>query len=206
MIKTLVFDIGNVVWAYEPLQKKLFSAWAKLLNLNYDTFYQRYLGVYKLLETDKLNLSDYFLSQNLDPKPFFKILNSLYSSKNFKKYLFKDTLVLISDLKKRGYQVGYLSNAENYHYPLIHQRLNPLFNFGITSWQTKIRKPDPRIFTQIFKYTDSLPSEVIFIDDIEENVIAAQNYGLYALHFQNPQKLLSDLSLIPNFFHDKIDQ
>jgi len=206
MIKTIVFDIGNVVWAYEPLQKKLLTAWAKLLNTDYQTFYQQYLQIYKHLETNDLTLSQYFLSQNLDPKPFLDILNSTYSPNNFKKYLIKDTLSLISNLKMMGYQIGYLSNAENYHYPLIHQRLNPLFDFGITSWQVKIRKPDPKIFFEIFKYTSALPSEVIFIDDIKENVVSAQKYGLLSIHYQNPRKLISDLSLIPNFFHDRIDQ
>jgi putative hydrolase of the HAD superfamily len=200
MIKTIVFDIGNVVWAYEPLQKKLFTAWAKLLNTNYQTFYQQYFHFYQYFETNDLTLSDYFLSQNLDPKPFLNILHSTYSPSNFRKYLIKDTLSLISDLKKIGYQVGYLSNAENYHYPLIHQRLDHYFDFGITSWQAKIRKPDPKIFAEIFKYTSALPSEVLFIDDIQENVISAKNYGLQAIHFQNSQKLLSDLTLIPNFF------
>jgi len=206
MIKTIVFDIGNVVWAYEPLQKKLLTSWAKLLNTDYHTFYQQYLQIYKHLETNDLTLTDYFLSQKLDPKPFLDILNSTYSLNNFKKYILKDTLSLISDLKKRGYQIGYLSNAENYHYPLIHQRLDHYFDFGITSWQAKIRKPDPQIFAEIFKHTSVLPSEVLFIDDIEENITSAKNYGLHAIHFQNPQKLLSDLSLFPNFFHDRIDQ
>lgn len=206
MIKTIVFDIGNVVWAYEPLQKKLFTAWAKLLNTDYQTFYQQYLQIYKHLETNDLTLTDYFLSRDLDPKPFLDILNSTYSLNNFKKYILKDTLSLISDLKKMGYQVGYLSNAENYHYPLIHQRLDHYFDFGITSWQAKIRKPNPQIFAEIFKYTSALPSEVLFIDDIQDNVISAKDYGLKAIHFQNPQKLLSELSFVPNFFHDRIDQ
>jgi len=200
MIKTIVFDVGNVVWAYQPLQEKLFTAWAKLTNTDYATFYQKYLNIYELLETNDLTLADYFNSQGLDPKPFLDILNSLYSQNNFEKYLLKDTLSLISDLKKMGYQIGYLSNAENYHYPLIHQRLDHYFDFGITSWQVKIRKPDPKIFSQIFKYTSALPLEVVFIDDIAQNVASAQKYGLKAIHFQNPQQLISDLSKILNFF------
>lgn len=198
MIKTIVFDIGNVVWAYEPLQKELLSTWAKHLGTDYDSFYQQYLEIYKHLETDNLTLHDYFMSQNIDPKPLIDFLNTVYSPANFKKHLFRDTLSLISELKNRGYQVGYLSNAENYHYPIIHQRLEHLFDFGIISWQVKIRKPNPKIFDQIFKYTTALPSEVLFIDDVKENVLSAKNYGLKSLHFTTPQQLHADIFLVLN--------
>jgi len=194
MIKTFLFDIGNVVWEFRPLQKELLTRWAKLLGTDYDSLFQTFLTVYKDFETDALNLSDFLISKGHDPQPFLKVLNEVYSLDNFQKHLLPGTLKIISDLKDRGYELAYLSNAENFLYPYIHSRLNPLFAFGLTSWEVKSRKPDSKIFKQVLKHTQSKASEIYFVDDVKENVAAAKNFGFKAYHFISPSLLAKDLS------------
>ena len=193
MIKTFLFDIGNVVWEFRPLQKDLLTRWAKLLDTDYESLFQDFLAVYKDFETDKLILVQYFKSKDKDPQPFLDALDKVYTLDAFQKYLVPGTLKLISDLKANGYQVAYLSNAENFLYPYIHARLEPLFSFGICSWQAKSRKPDSKIFKQVLKQTSSKASEIFFIDDVKENILAAKALGFKGHHFLDPKKLAQDI-------------
>ncbi len=51
-----------------------------------------------------------------------------------------------------------------------------------------IRKPDARIFDIVIKGIGVRPSDIVFLDDVEENVAAAKKAGLQAILFKNPSQ------------------
>lgn len=57
----------------------------------------------------------------------------------------------------------------------------------------KLMKPDHAIFSWLCDNYNLDPETCIFIDDLEENVAAAQDFGMKALLFTNAQQLKLDL-------------
>ena len=204
MIKTVVFDIGNVVWRYRPLQTRLFHLWAKHLGRSVHDFrihlYEKD-GLYRLFETDNLTLSDWVsqISPSLNSDLFYRDLEEVYGDPLiFSRYFNPSIVSLIKHLHHQGFSVGCLSNTENFFYPYLKQNILPLFDYHLLSWQLKSRKPDPKIFQEIFRHVSCLPSEVVFIDDVIPNVEAGRRLGINALLFQNITQLKKDLLYLTN--------
>jgi len=196
MIKTIVFDIGNVVWNYEPPCLPFHNNLAKLLDISPETYKQEYFKVYQAFETDNLRLLSW--CQRFNPKinqdQINALLHQFLSPATHKKYLNQDVVNLIKNLKC-NYTIGYLSNGENYFIPFVYHPLDYLFHFQLISSQIGFRKPGPLAYREIFKHVNCQPQEVVYIDDKQENIIGAKNIGLNAILFTGYQPLLADLSL-----------
>ena len=199
MIKTVVFDIGNVVWRYRPLHNRVFRQWAKLMGFTLHQFrlnlYEKD-GLYRRFEVDSLNLSDWleFVTPNLDTQKLLDIFDQTFSdSSEFTKYFNHPVIELISTLRQEKFSVGCLSNTENFMYPYYQKYILDYFDYHILSWQVKSRKPDPKIYNEIYKHGKFLPSEILFIDDIPLNVAAAKKMGINAILYRNITQLKRDL-------------
>lgn len=196
MVTTFIFDIGNVVWNYQDLLGRLLEKWASLSGLPLEEFKNHYLAYYKFFETNEKTLDDFVLSLNQsDPLPYYQALSDIYREEEFNKHLNQPLLRLINNLRS-VIKVGYLSNAENFYYPHIHQRIKSNFDFGYCSWELGLEKPNPEIFQKVLSLENIKPSEIIFIDDTEINIKPAQSLGINAILYQNNQQLLSELRQI----------
>jgi epoxide hydrolase-like predicted phosphatase len=105
-----------------------------------------------------------------------------------------ELLEVIRKLRPK-YKVGMLSNAWDNLRNTLHSRWNidGLFDELVISAEVKMMKPDPRIFHMAVDRLGVQPIETIFIDDIEENVLAARKEGLSIILHQDTQKTISDL-------------
>ena len=65
------------------------------------------------------------------------------------------------------------------------------FEDVLVSGKEKLIKPDPAIFNLLIKRYSLNPAQTIFIDDNIKNVATAKEVGLDAIHFTDPQILLS---------------
>ena len=54
-------------------------------------------------------------------------------------------------------------------------------------------KPDPEIFRRALEVLGALPQHVVFIDDLSENVAAAQSLGMQAFQFIDTLSLMRQL-------------
>jgi len=204
MIKTIVFDIGNVVWNYEPPFLPFHHNLALLLNISSQTYQQEYLRVYQKFQTNHLRLLSWcqMFNPKIDQELLDDLLSRFLSPDIIQKYLNHDVVNLIQNLKKT-HIVGYLSNGENYLIPYVYRHLDPFFHFGIVSSQVGLRKPDPLIYQEIFKYTDCQHGEVVFVDDKSENITSVKNLGINSILFTDYKQLLADLSLyLPKNFYE----
>jgi putative hydrolase of the HAD superfamily len=91
-----------------------------------------------------------------------------------------DNARLLPALRKQGYRLYYLSN-----FPLdvFEEVKNDYFFFrhfdgGIISAEVKLSKPDIRIYEYLIRHYGLNPEESLYIDDIEENVMAAEAAGM----------------------------
>lgn len=201
-IKTVVFDIGNVVWRFRPLQTQLFRRWGKLMGISVHNFRLNYFekdNLYRRFEVDSLTLTDWFfdIAPQIKPQVFLNCLYDVYANPQiFSRYFNHRLLQFISELHSQNIPLGCLSNTENYFYPYLQKNILSHFDYRILSWQVKSRKPDPKIYQEIFKHGKYLPSEIIFIDDTPANVATANKLGFHGILFKNTTQLKHDLCSI----------
>lgn len=96
--------------------------------------------------------------------------------------LHPDACPVLEALKERGYSLGMISNA----YPSLLEALEHLdigryFDHLTISAFAGVEKPDPRIFQMALREMGVEPEAALFVDDQEENVVAAAKLGMTAL-------------------------
>ena len=104
------------------------------------------------------------------------------------------TLDLVKELKAESYQTAILSDMTQYQAEMI-QKMGyfDLFTPVVLSYENRVKKPNPRAFQLLLKKLNEPASFVIFIDDRIENVEAAKNQGIDAIHFINATQLKEEL-------------
>ncbi|HSN67640.1 MAG TPA: HAD family phosphatase [Thermoanaerobaculia bacterium] len=97
---------------------------------------------------------------------------------------------------RKRYRVAFLSNSNEVHAEVIPRQYAPLFaknDVFVFSHRLRCAKPDPEIFQQTLELLGAKPEEVLFVDDLAENVAAARNLGIHAFQFRDAVGLVRDL-------------
>ncbi len=94
------------------------------------------------------------------------------------------------------YRIGLLSNALSDLRRLLQDEWNiaDLFDEMTISAEVGLMKPDLAIYRHALKQLECEPEEVIFVDDLEENILAARNLRLHGVLFQNAEQVVSELN------------
>lgn len=118
-----------------------------------------------------------------------------------------ESVDILMDLKRRGYPVYALSNwnDETFQLALSDLPFLRLFDGRIVSGEVKLGKPDPAIYQLLLSRFNLNPREIVFIDDREENVVAARNLGIESIRFISPAQLERDLAAY-GLFPDNDDE
>ena len=74
--------------------------------------------------------------------------------------------------------------------------LRPEFDIFIESAREGLRKPDPRIYELACQRLGVAPSEVVFLDDIGENLKPARRLGMTTIKVVDPAVALAELEAI----------
>jgi putative hydrolase of the HAD superfamily len=194
MIRCLAFDVGNVIWHFKSPLTFFRHRHASLLGIKFALYWQKYQQVYQDFETNRLDI--YQWSRSINPQVSRQQINDClknsFSQTRFEKHLNHRLIKLLKQLKPK-FTLTMISNCENFLFPYVHQRLVPVFHHSILSWQVGVRKPNPTIYQQIFKYGSWQPEEILFVDDKPENILGAQSLGLNTILYQNYRQFLTDL-------------
>lgn len=106
------------------------------------------------------------------------------------------TVALIERLHASGKPLFFLSNMPGpYAERLV--RLNGFFNRfqdGIFSAHVAQIKPEAPIFHNANQRFGTQGPETLFIDDVQANIEAAQSHGWQTLHFRNPEQCEAELA------------
>jgi len=89
-----------------------------------------------------------------------------------------------------------LSNAWDDLRPLLNKywKIADIFDHIFISAEMGLAKPDPRIYRAVSAELNKEPSELVFIDDFIENVLAARDVGWNAVHFRSREGSLAELA------------
>ncbi len=97
-----------------------------------------------------------------------------------------ETVALMRRLKNAGHRLFYLSNMPAPfadHLERSHAFM-AWFEDGVFSSRVQLMKPQPAIFQAAARRFGIAPHELIFIDDVSDNIEAARALGWQGVHFQ----------------------
>jgi putative hydrolase of the HAD superfamily len=99
---------------------------------------------------------------------------------------------VIRAARRAGLRTGLLSNSWGDIYP---RHLFPeLFDAVVISAEVGMRKPEERIFRLAAEVLGLEPAQCVFIDDIRDNVAAAQAVGLVGVHHRTARETRQQLA------------
>jgi 2-haloacid dehalogenase len=106
-----------------------------------------------------------------------------------------DTVAVLDRLHRAGVPLFALSNWSAETYPIARPKFPFLewFDGVVISGEERIRKPDPRIFRLLLERYGLRAESTAFIDDVAENVAAAQAIGFVGLLYRDGDGLRHDL-------------
>ncbi|NIY92862.1 HAD family hydrolase [Vibrio diazotrophicus] len=196
-IKNVVFDIGNVVVRWAPLE---------IIRLTFgdsNTVEERAKLIFQSETWLRLNKGE--ITEN-EAKAQYKDalgLTELECERLF--YYVKQTQILIYDsvdLIKRCKSAGFnvLALTDNVHEIVSHLKSTytfwDLFDGAIISAEVGLLKPQPEIYQLLLSRYALNASETVFIDDMPNNVKGAEFVGIAAIQFENVAQCEQALRLL----------
>lgn len=197
MIRNIIFDLGNVLLSWRPDQFFLKENYPEqkikvLLNdiINSDTWKQLDNGDITISEAIDIITLKSTLKRDEIALVFSNCIEILYPIKN--------NVRLLPLLKKRGYQLYYLSNfpAELFKEVLGLYDFFKYFDGGVISSHVLLSKPDFRIYQTLLDKYGLKTEESLFIDDLINNVNAAKALSIKAIHLEKSEKLTEEIENI----------
>jgi len=105
------------------------------------------------------------------------------------------TVDILNQLVEDGVPVFAITNFSAEKWPAFCDRhpFSRLFQGVVVSGEEKLVKPDPAIFNLALNRFGLLARNCIFIDDVQENIVAAQALGITGHHFTDASALAVSL-------------
>jgi putative hydrolase of the HAD superfamily len=103
---------------------------------------------------------------------------------------------LIPRLKGNGYRLVLASNTNPAHYERYREQFNETlahFDAIAVSHEAGARKPHPKFFAHAHALTGCERNECVFVDDLLDNVRAAREFGWRAVHYTRFDELAPSL-------------
>lgn len=183
MIKFIYFDMGGVLLNYD------FSKTAKAITVKtgldgkkvIEDLYINHIDQWNDFELGAVSPEDFFAMFHL-PMSFDdlkKAYNEIFTLKN-------DTFRLVKALNAKGMRLGILSNTSLPHWEYVQSTFPELFSqFDVLlgSHELHLAKPDRRIYLAAAQAAGVEPSEILFFDDLYNNILGAKAAGFDAVQF-----------------------
>jgi epoxide hydrolase-like predicted phosphatase len=198
-IDAVVFDIGGVLIEFEfdrafraasaavgiPPQEIR----ARLFGKSDFAYYDRELDVVafecgRISDREFHSRVEKLLNSRIPFEHFCTAWNGIFTGE------IKSTLELMHELRQRpDIKVGVLSNTNSLHFNLLRQSMT-VFNemdHVYVSHEIGCRKPDAESYLHVLKSMNVSPERSVFVDDLPENIAAAQKVGMKTVHATNPK-------------------
>ena len=193
-VNTIIFDLGKVLVDYD---------WKKYLkSLHYDEASIQAVGDAMFASKDWVEADrgvrneEEILQSFIDNDPEYeKEIRNAFEDMGFTIHTFSYTRIWLKYLKKRGYEIYYLSNFSKPLYDRCKEELSflDLMDGGYMSWQVKMLKPEPEFYQKLLKDFKIDPAKAVFLDDVLDNIAEARIQGINAVHFKGKKEAVQTL-------------
>lgn len=195
MIKTVIFDIGNVLvnfhwremYQEKGLKGEIFDRVANATILS-PVWCEIDRGIMTYEE-----VLDAFVNQDKEMES--EIRRALENTHNI---VTKRDFAIpwICGLKERGLQVLVLSNFGKKLIDDCPDAMDflPYTDGGILSYQDHLLKPEPAIYQLLLERYGLKAKECVFIDDLQGNIDAAKGQGIHGIVFQTYEQAAAELN------------
>ena len=196
MIELFVFDLGRVILPFEhrPIALKLWEKSRKRATLTseeiFDDLFDLENGSVNRYEEGLTSSEEFFLEVRrrydlvMEFEEFRDVWNNIFRGD-------PEVNEIILYLKAKGYPIFLLSNTNELHFshiieqfPIVH-----VMDEWILSFEVGAKKPSKRIYDAIFERTDVEGTNLLYVDDIDAYVAAAQSCGIQGLVYTSPADL-----------------
>ena len=207
IIRAVLFDLGGTLMysrdPWEPILERGYQALAdslrsqgfaldgaelpRAVRYHLDKYFAR--RDEDLFETTYLTVLRDLLAEkgfpDADTKAVRRALDAFYSHTQPNWLLEDDALLMLRTLEAGGYHIGMVSNAGDNQdvFQLVERfKIEPFFDFILTSAACSFRKPHPRIFELALAHWNIPAREIAMVgDSLEADIKGAQGLGLYSV-------------------------
>lgn len=190
MIKNVIFDLGNVLLNFNPIQylHEKIDDEEKVREVFKEIFLsEEWVMLDKGVITEKeairricsrSNENDHFI--RLAMNNWYEMLTPIENSVEF-----------LKELKNKGYNLYYLSNFHMLAFEIVTKKYNffKLFSGGVVSYKENLLKPDKSIYEKLIDRYKINPQESVFIDDTLVNIEGAKKLEFEVIHFTDIEDL-----------------
>lgn len=191
-LSVIVFDLGRVLVDLD------FDAFPRLLG-----FERSHASPSVKLPIERLAIQ--YETGKITTEQFFNSLDEILHHKFRREELLNawnaiigeenSAIAPIVDAVQLRYRTAILSNTSPTHFQkaLDNSPILRKFSKRYLSYELGVMKPDLAVFRHVIETLNVDPSTILFIDDISENIIAAQQCGMVGILFTDPFRLRGEL-------------
>lgn len=196
MIRNILFDIGNVLLVFKPAEylKATLEDWEEAGKLHQAVFRS---GEWIELDRGSLTCEEAADRICLRHPDLEAHIRRLLVEWPVMLRPVPETVTVLKALKSLGYRAYYLSNFHEDAFERIQAEYDffQYFDGGIVSASVKQIKPDEAIYRILLETYGLSPEECVFIDDMPENIEAAEKLGIKAIRLTDAAKLSNALAV-----------
>jgi glucose-1-phosphatase len=191
--RLLLFDLGNVLVKFVPEQ------FPKSLGLELHDAQGQY-------ENEMRNLTNQYECGKFSTKEFFASLRSFLDNRFEIRTLEQAFLSVLTDpipgmedlVQRAAARVSsaLVSNTNEFHFTSVLPKV-PALNYlprRYLSYQVGAIKPSQEFYLHVIRNEKVAPDEMLFIDDVEQNVRSAEQAGMAGYRFRNAAGLEKELA------------
>jgi putative hydrolase of the HAD superfamily len=186
-IHAVLFDYGLVLSG--PPDPRAWERLKGLLSAEEAEFHAAYWRHREAYDRGAMSAATYFgavasdLQRKLDPATLAALNEAdvaLWTQPN------PEMIAWAAALQQAGYKTGILSNIGEAMEAGVMARCGWLQNFNHHTFSHRLRiaKPDLAIYRHAAEGLDEDPDHILFIDDREENILAARETGMFAVQYE----------------------
>jgi putative hydrolase of the HAD superfamily len=196
---TAIFDLGGVIEKINPNAVKL--AFEKLGMDDAESFFTifRQSEICSEFELGKVTEKEFidYIKSKCKIKTSSEQIKTAWSTNQCG--ITKSTVKTVNSLKNKGLKLFVLSNTNQIHYQKIvdaffkkhKQHINSLFNGIYCSYEMHLRKPGKEVFEYLISEENIIPSNSIYIDDLEANLFAPKELGFHCICHQTNKEIIT---------------
>lgn len=195
MIKNVVFDLGNVLLEFKPLEYLRDNIHDEEI---VQSIYKNLFRGEEWINLDSGSIDEEKAIEAISsriPKLSEKVRHYMYNWPEILKPM-KETIDALRLIKQKNYNTLILSNfhGKAFRYVVERNEFFKFFNGGVISYEVGLLKPNKEIYEELINKYGISPEETIFIDDMLPNINAAKDLGFNVILFESPEQLLNELS------------